>query len=189
MAITLSAQPACAAYQNGLELRFMPNASAAGAVTINVDGLGAKRLYRTDGMFPAFGELAPGRISTIVYQDSAFFLMDRPRENCPSGFYDVNGQYCIQRNDTLSLSVFNATKWCGDRGARLCTWGEYIHACTVHQSAMEGMFDEWEWIDDSSDHTHTGVQAGRWQCRSERSFVAAENPNNYAQVRCCYSIR
>lgn len=188
-AIILQTQPACGAYTNGLELRFMPAASGAGRVSVDVDGLGVRYLYRTDGLNPGLGELVPGRIATMIYADTAFFLQDRPRAGCPPDFYDVNGQYCIQRNDTLYMSIFNANKWCSDRGARLCSWGEYIHACSVHQTAMEGMFNEWEWVDDTSDHTHTAVQVGRWSCYTQRAWTAVENPNNYANVRCCYTIR
>src|SRR5262245_11957494 len=44
MAIQLSMDPPCAAYTNGLNVRFLPNAPGYGAVTLNVDGLGAWRI-------------------------------------------------------------------------------------------------------------------------------------------------
>lgn len=189
MAITLSLDPPWAAYLDGSELRFMPVANSFGPVTVNVDGLGARHVYRGDGLPISAGQMGPGTIVSLIYADTAFFLTDRSRAGCPDGFLPVNGQYCIQRNDTVNLSVFNATKWCNDRGARLCSWGEYLHACTVQQSQMEGMFNDWEWIDDSADHTHTGVQAGRYTCLSERSYGAIENPNNYARTRCCFTLK
>ncbi len=189
MSINLTLDPPMTAYTTGAELRFMPVAQGYGPVQVNVDGLGVRGIYRSDGLPVSMGQLAPGAITSITYADTAFFISDRDRQGCPSGFLPVNGQYCIQRNDTLNLSIFNATKWCNDRGARLCSWGEYIHACLENQSQMEGMFNDWEWVDDTADHSHTGVQAGRYQCRSERSWGALEDSNNYAPVRCCFTLR
>ena len=189
MAIALALDPPCTAYASGLSVRFMPVHPGYGAVTLNVNGLGAKRIYRSDGLLVSMGQLDPGTITEMVYADTAFFLQVRAESGCPSGFLPVNGHYCIQANDTLHISIYNATRWCMERGARLCTWDEYIHACTVQQVNMQGLFDDWEWIDDTSDHTHTAVQAGRTQCRSQRAWGALEDPNNYAQVRCCYRLK
>ena len=189
MAIQLSLDPPCAAYTNGLNVRFMPTASGYGAVTLNVDGLGAKRIYRSDALPVSVGQLQPGTIAEAVYADTAFFLMGREQAGCPAGYLPGGGDLCIMQDDTMYISIFNATRWCYDRGARLCSWDEYIQACTANQPAMTGLFDEWEWIDDTSDHTHTGNQAGRWQCRTQRQWGALETNNNYAQVRCCLRIR
>jgi hypothetical protein len=133
--------------------------------------------------------LSTGSLATLVYADTAFFISGRAPQSCPDGFLAVNGQYCIQRNDTLNVSIFTATRWCNDRGARLCSWGEYMHGCSVNQAVMEGMFDDWEWIDDTNDHTHTADQSGRYQCRSMRNTSAIEDNNNYGRVRCCLTLK
>lgn len=189
MAIELTLDPPCAAYTNGLTLRFMPSSAGSGAVTLNVDGLGAKRIYRSDAKPVGLGQLQPGGIAEVVYADTAFFLMGRAQAGCPAGYLAGGGDLCIMQDDTLYMSIFNATRWCYERGARLCSWDEYIQACTLNQPELNGLFDEWEWIDDTSDHTHTGNQAGRWQCRTQRQWGALESDNNYAQVRCCQRIR
>lgn len=189
MALTLSLDPPCEAYVSGLGVRFLPNAPGSGPVTFNVNGLGAKRVYRGDGTLVTAGELEPGVITQAIYADTAFFLTARAAEGCPTGFLSARPSLCFMQHDTLNLSVYNATKWCMDRGARLCTWDEYIQACTALQAQLSGLFDDWEWIDDTSDHTHTGNQAGRYGCRSQRSWGAVEDPNNYARVRCCLTVR
>lgn len=189
MAIQLSLDPPCAAYTDGLNVRFMPTAAGYGAVTLNVDGLGAKPLYRSDARPVSVGQLQPGTIAEAVYADSAFFLVGREQAGCPAGYLPGGGDLCIMRDDTMYISIFNATRWCYDRGARLCTWDEYIQACTANLPDLSGLFDEWEWIDDTSDHTHTANQAGRWQCRTQRQWGAVESNNNYAQVRCCLRTR
>lgn len=189
MAIALTLDPPSTAYTNGLTVRFLPTSSSYGAVTLNVDDLGAKRVYRSDARPVSVGQLQPGTIAEAVYADTAFFLMGREQTGCPAGYLSGGGDLCIMRDDTLNMSIYNATKWCFDRGARLCSWDEYIAGCTANQANMIGLFNEWEWIDGTSDHTHTANQAGRWQCRTQRQWGAVESNNNYAQVRCCLRIR
>lgn len=188
-AIALGMQPACTAYRPGLSVRFVPNAVAAGAVTLNVDGLGPKRLLRADRGPIDFGQVVPGRAVEAVYADTCFVLHERSLSGCPTGFLPVNQRLCIQRNDTLSMSIYNASRWCQERGAQLCSWDEYIQGCTATQGQLEGLFNDWEWMDDSSDHTHTADQIGRWSCRGMRNIGAIENANNYGSVRCCYRPR
>jgi hypothetical protein len=188
-AIALVMDPPCTAYTNGLMVRFVPAASAAGTLTFNVDGLGARPVYRSDGLRPILGQVQLGRMVEAIYADSAFFLQGRAAAACPEGYLQANASVCLMRNDSLNMSVYNANNWCMSRGARLCNWDEYISACTTLQGQLEGMFDDWEWVDGTADHTHTAVQAGRYSCRTERSWGALENNNNYARVRCCYSLR
>ena len=189
MAIALTLDPPCAAYTSGLTVRFLPTASSYGAVTLNVDGLGAKRVYRSDARAVSFGQLQPGTIAEAVYADTAFYLMGREPAGCPAGYLSGGGDLCIMRDDTLNVSIYTATKWCFDRGARLCSWDEYIAGCTANQPELIGLFGQWEWIDGTSDHTHTANQAGLWNCRMQRQQGAVESDNNYAQVRCCLRIR
>ncbi|HEY0976825.1 MAG TPA: hypothetical protein VGE21_05100 [Flavobacteriales bacterium] len=190
-AITLAMDPPCTGYATGLAVRFRAQAPAVGAVTVNVDGLGPKRLLRNDGLGIPFGQVRAGSVVEALYTDTAFILMDRAVEGCPAGFLRANDRLCVMRNDTLNMSIFNASSWCMDRGARLCTWDEYIHLCTV--LVPGGQFldhaDNWEWIDDTHDHTHSAAQAGRWNCNSIRNLGALENANNHGSVRCCYHPR
>lgn len=189
MAIQLTLDPPCAAYTNGLNIRFMPTAPAYGAVTLNVDGLGTERVYRSDGRPVSVGQIQPGTIVEAVFMDTAFFLMGRERSGCPAGYLPAGGDLCVMREDTGFMSIYSATRWCYERGARLCSWDEFIAACTLNQSEMGGLFNEWEWIDGTSDHTHTANQGARWQCRSQRQIGAVETDNNYGEVRCCMRVR
>ncbi len=187
--LALTSTPPCTAYANGLELRFLAPTQVAGVVQVNVDGLGNRPLRRSDGGLVSFGDVEPGRMVEIIYRDTAFLLVGRASDHCPAGFIQLNERLCIQRNDTLNMSVFNASKWCMERGARLCTWDEYLYACTKESAQFQGFADDWEWVDDTSDHTHTAFQVGRWTCRSARNFSAYETPASYAGVRCCYHVK
>jgi hypothetical protein len=189
MAIQLALNPPCTGYTSGLTVRFLPAASSYGAVTLNVDGLGAKRVYRSDARPVSVGQHQPGTIAEAVYADTAFYLMGREQAGCPAGYLSGGGDLCMMRDDTLNVSIYSATKWCFDRGARLCSWDEYIAACTANQSELIGLYGQWERIDGTSDHTHTANQAGLWNCRMQRQVGAVESDNNYGQVRCCLRIR
>ncbi|MBV6403725.1 MAG: hypothetical protein IT228_03785 [Flavobacteriales bacterium] len=188
-AITLNARPPVAAYREGLRLRFLPTLAAGAAPTLNVDGLGPVPVLGPELTPPPAGSLVPGRLAEVVWADSVFRLVPRPVDGCPTGFLQVHDGLCIQQDDGANVSVFTALRQCADRGARLCTWDEYLYACTVLNGQLTDLFNDWEWIDDTSDHTHTGNQAGRYYCAQQRSWPAAEHPNAYGRVRCCHRIR
>lgn len=189
-AITLTLSPPAGAYSNGMLVRFLPTLRSAGQVTLNVDGLGAVPLRAHEGARVPWGLLEPGRIAEAIFVDSVFVLRARALQGCPPGYVQANERLCIQAGDGgTNMSFYDASLYCMDRGARLCSWDEYIHACNAVQGQLTGLFDDWEWLDDTSDHTHTADQVGRWNCHSQRSMGATDHPLNHAKPRCCYRIR
>jgi hypothetical protein len=186
-AVALTMRPPAQAYVTGLIVRWSPHVvSAGGLLKVNVDGLGDRNVYRNDGLPVAFGQMEPGTMAEMIYADTAFFLTSRTRSDCPSGFLEVSTELCIQQVDSSLTDVFTAAVYCRQRGARLCTWDEHVLACNTLGQQLSGQFDDWEWIDDTSDHTHTGNQAGRFTCRSHRSMSADLNSNSVGTIRCCY---
>lgn len=75
-AITLTHSPAFTAYATGMEIRFKAGASNTGAVTVNVDGIGAKSLKTMAGAALASGDLVLGRIYTAAYDGTDFLLRE-----------------------------------------------------------------------------------------------------------------
>lgn len=187
-AITLSMTPATTAYRDGLRLRFIPAIAVAATATLNVDGLGPVPLVGPEGSAPAVGLLAPGRVAEVIFSDSVFTISARPTPGCPVGFLQANDRLCIQVSEGANVSIFTAVQQCTAKGAAICSWDEYIHACTLLSGQLTNMFNDWEWIDGTSDHTHTANQAGRYYCGQQRSVSAAEHPNAYARARCCYHL-
>ena len=185
-AITLALDPPATAYDNGMLLRFLPTVNATGPVTLNVNGLGARKLLRPDLLSVSAGQVRSGSPVEVQYADSVFILLSRAEGGCPPGYLLVTSQYCIQQGENNNQTWLAAVSYCADRGARLCTWDEYFHACTLHSATMTGMFDDWEWYDDTADHTHTAVQGGRWTCQSERSVGIV---GEIHASRCCYRLR
>jgi hypothetical protein len=168
-------------------IRFTPTAANTAGVTLNVNGLGLRKLLRPDLLTVSLGELLPGAAVEAQYADSVFILLHRAESGCPPGYLPVNGNFCIQQTDVDGHSWFEAVRYCTDVGARLCTWDEYYNACMAWTGTLVETFDDWEWADGTSDHTHTAVQCGRWQCYSERSVGATDG--DVHSTRCCYRLR
>lgn len=66
--------PPYTSYVAGMTLSFIPVATNTGAVTIDVDGLGAKNLYVGSSTAMVGGELVTGRIAQIEYDGVRFQL-------------------------------------------------------------------------------------------------------------------
>ncbi|MBL7965285.1 MAG: hypothetical protein JNM31_15725 [Flavobacteriales bacterium] len=186
-ALTLTLSPAPAAYGGHLRVRFLPLLANTGPVTLNVNGLGARPLRRMDLLPVGAGELAPGVAVEATYADSVFILRARQERACPPGYLPGNGSFCVMATEVNNQSWFQAAQYCADRGARLCTWDEYYYGCLQQQANLTGLFNNWEWLDDTADHTHTATQGGRWQCRSQRSIGATDAV--LGTTRCCLRPR
>lgn len=76
-AITLSLSVAVSAYAAGMRFSFKAGADNTGAVTVNVNSLGAKSILRPSGQALVAGDIVSGQIIDIQY-DGTNFLMMRP---------------------------------------------------------------------------------------------------------------
>lgn len=71
---TITLNPAPAAYVDGMALAFKNMTQNTGAVTINVNGLGAKSILKSNGSALASGNLKAGSIYTVRYNGTNFIL-------------------------------------------------------------------------------------------------------------------
>lgn len=183
--LVLSIEPAVTSLQDGLLLRFQNPSARFGPTWIKVVGHSAKRLLRRDGLDPVRAELESGAVCEVVFQGDRFILTSPPVTGCPSNAVPVNANYCIQTGRRTTVTHPEATQFCAQLGGRLCTWDEYYVACTLVGNQLTGRFVDWEWINDTSDHTHTGNQMGRTNCNSLRTMI----PSTVNSVRCCFNRR
>jgi hypothetical protein len=183
--LQLTPTPAIEAMGNGLLLRFLVPAPLAGALFIEVEGFDPLPLRRPDGLAPLPGQLQDGVVAEIILHDGDFILTAPASRGCPSGWLAVHEGLCIEEEDSPGLNFHEAALHCAERGGRLCSWDEYHVACTLLQGQLLGLFDGWEWIDDTSNHTQTGDQVGNVDCFTQRSA----GPLTPFQARCCMKPR
>lgn len=69
-AYTLTTGESLSAYPSNFRVLWQPNADSTGAVTLNVDGLGAKKVYMPDGTQAGSGDLDADSMYDVAY-DSA----------------------------------------------------------------------------------------------------------------------
>lgn len=72
--ITASGSPTVAAYSTGASYYFSPANTNTGAVTINIDSLGAKSITKEGSTALAAGDLTSGKIAFVVYDGTRFQL-------------------------------------------------------------------------------------------------------------------
>jgi hypothetical protein len=183
--LLLSPTPPIEAMGNGLLLRFLAPAPLSGALFIQVEGFVPLPLHRPDGLHPLPGQLQDGAVAEIILVDGQFVLTAPASRGCPPGWLAVHEGLCIEEQDSQGLNFHEAATHCADRGGRLCSWDEYHVACTLLQGQLLGLFDGWEWIDDTSNHTQTGDQVGDVDCFNQRSA----GPLSPFQARCCMKPR
>lgn len=172
---------------NGALFRFIVDQINPEGLWLSLPGTNRHELVNQDGHSLNSNSLRAGEVVQVQWKDSLFYLQVAPPRTCPSGFLKASETMCIQAHHNSNVDWFQANEICDELGGRLCTWGEYIHACRTLQNDMTGLFDNWEWIDDTSDHTHTADQVGRWTCSSNRSRGATDQ--DIANFRCCYLLR
>lgn len=74
--LTASLNPALNAYGAGNAFYFVVGSTNTGAMTINIDSLGAKAITRTGSTALVAGDLVAGQIAYIVYDGTRFQLLD-----------------------------------------------------------------------------------------------------------------
>jgi hypothetical protein len=184
--INLSTAPAVLQYADGLIVRFLVVSGLSGALGISIDGLPALPLRRPDGLRLAKGQLEAGTVAEVLLANGQFILMSGNERQCPAGYTAVNGEYCIETNPPSTTGPWQwAVTKCASIGGNLCTWGEYSAACAMVGSQLGGMHVNWEWIDDTSNHTHGADSAGRSTCMSQRTTLISIA----AKARCCFHLR
>ncbi|TNE58607.1 MAG: hypothetical protein EP341_03050 [Sphingomonadales bacterium] len=66
-AYTITSGESLSAYANGMRFLWQPNADSTGAVTLNVDAIGAKKVYLPDGTQAGSGDLDADSMYDVVY--------------------------------------------------------------------------------------------------------------------------
>lgn len=185
--IRLMTTPAVSAYRDGLLLRFSAVGDDQIAPWLQVSDLPACPMVRADRLPVQPGELGASGVAEVLWVDGSWILLNTSRSTCPPGSLAVNDRLCIDQESHPGLLFHEAIDHCGTRGGRLCNWDEYVAGCTLAGGQLTGLFNEWEWLNDTSNHTQTADQAGRFTCQSQRS--ASVITVQTGDTRCCFHPR
>jgi len=184
--LILSTQPSITLPSEGLMLRFIANVDHPGKRWISVNGSLPKPLVRSDGVPTTRGQIVQGSVCEVVATNDTFILLSPSVRGCPAGTVAITERSCIAVNRVLGLNFYGAVDHCAMQGGTLCTWGEYVAACYLVGNQLSGMFTNWEWMDDTSNHTQTADQVARTSCMSQRSAAPLDAGGS---TRCCYRPR
>lgn len=171
--------------RDGLLLRFLSPGELQGALWLQLPDQAPLELVRTDGVPISDGQIVAGQVCEVLHANGRFYLLNASESGCPSGYLQVNDNYCIESTSSAGVPFYVAVDQCASKGGKLCTWDEYQAACYLMDGQFSNMSADWEWIDDMSNHLHTANQAGRTSCESIRSRIVTYT----SRVRCCHHLR
>ena len=175
----------CDTLSNGALFRVFLADSLTGD-SIYFNNTGPFLLLRGDGKKIRQEDFPAGRITWLLFADSAFFIQSGiGRNGCPPGFIAPTDEYCIQKNENPLNTYWAGQQYCESLGARMCTWGEWYYACQNPALGMLGTINNWEWIDGAQNHTNAGTQLGNAACTSNQSVNVFGGTT--AAIRCCYT--
>ena len=175
------------AHRDGQLLRFVAPSPIFGQSSLACTGLPPAPLVRPDGLEPVRGQIRTGMIIEVVRSGERWILMNAPERDCPPGTVAINDRICIEQAIGPETYFYDAVERCDNRGGRLCDWNEFYLACMEQGSQLTGLLTAWEWVDDSSNHSHSAVQVGSGACTAQRS--AHPQVLNLGRSRCCYQTR
>lgn len=185
--LTLEIAPAMSTLTDGLLLRCLVPTENQGPMSIAVPGHATRPLLRTDGEDLPPAALRAGAVAELMFTNGTWLLLNPSTSTCPPGTLRIAGPVCMEVNTVPGLKFYQAVDHCAARGGKLCSWDEYATGCALLQAQLNSLFDEWEWIDDASNHTHSANQAGRYTCQSQRSANALSLITG--DTRCCFKTR
>lgn len=172
----------------GMELIVRVTSVNTGAVTIDLGAGGIHALVKDASSPLEGGELTPGMMARLLYDGDSFHLTNgRPltKRPCPTGFVQVNEQFCIEPDQRDTLMFPAAAIACGSIGARLCTWSEFLTACNqATDLGLVNMVGDYEWSNNTANGDMLVRVVGQFSCNSG---ATAEAVGLQARpFRCCY---
>jgi hypothetical protein len=187
--LSVHLKPVLTSYTEGMVVNIKITETNTGPVTIRLNDLPFIPLKKDGEKVIDSADLYKGQIITVIFDGVNFQLLSKIHKTCPSGFIEINKDFCMEVTDRDTVDWFQAVKTCGDLNARLCTQGEWAYAC-LHASQFNliKMTDNLEWIDSAGNSPDQckamGIDAfGYIGCNAGASALWNAKEN----FRCCYS--
>lgn len=184
--LSLAMTPPLVELTDGLIVRFVSPTTLQEGATVTAGGQ-TRPLRMPDGTTLPLGSILAGGVYGSIFIQDTWYLIAPSTNVCPPGSIRTVFPVCMDIESVPGKRFYEAVDHCAAKGGKLCSWDEYAVGCSLQQPALSGLFNEWEWIDDCSNHTHSANQAGRSTCQSQRSANVITTMTG--DTRCCYHTR
>lgn len=173
-------------YQTGMSIAFISNFSCDDSVQITIDGGDTAFITKSITELLDTNNIAVNQYVELIYDGTNFQLLNNTQA-CPSGFVQVNNNYCIQMNEYGPMTIYDAMAFCDTLGGQLCSLSDWYYACQKTDLNLQDMTNNWEWINHGMDHTSDAATVGNGVCESILTRQSELwQGGNTAIFRCCY---
>lgn len=184
--ISVNLNPPVNSYTTGMLFSFKATNNNTGPVMLKINNLNEVPVQTpdTENLFANY--IRAGQMVTLIYRNNSFQVAGRTDPGCPAGFVEANDKYCIETKERTGTTYANAVSICDNLNARLCNWSEWYYACQKTSLGLVNKINNWEYIDDTSDHAHTVTVVGYQGCNQSMGLgtIGLATPYSY---RCCFS--
>lgn len=183
--------PTPGGYTIGMIVTVVPQTANSAAATLELNGLGERPIWKGDGIPLEAGDLPIGAPARLLFDGTAFRVLSSVPLPCESGYHVGGREFCVQDSARTYASFYEANVVCRNEGARLCSFGEWVHACRK-TPAFIGTVTDYEWVDSAANHANTAKMVGNGSNGDGGPIFigclqgALTDPSsNIARFRCC----
>jgi hypothetical protein len=181
--------PPATAYEAGMSVFLTLSDPNSAACVIRLNDLEERPVVKWGGLPLDSADLIPNVPNRFVYDGERFQYMGNVLIPCPSGYSIGNNNYCIADSAMTLQTFYQAGTICRQQGARLCTFGEWLHACPRFFS--DQLTTQGEWVDSAANSQNTAktVGYGSSGVTTDIDLGCARGsnklPTDTARARCC----
>jgi hypothetical protein len=154
----------------GTAITVLSPAPLTGPVLLRFNGLGPYALTMGPSSPLDGAATTEGAPLLIVFDGTGFQVMAPSHKGlrpCPPEMATVNDQYCMDLlPNTELMDFFQASAACGARGARLCSWSEFIAGCDQRIPLGITIVGQYEWVGSTCNEDGQARVSGLSSCFS-----------------------
>lgn len=141
-------------------ITLVPDTTNRGPVTLSLPGTGPVPVvkYAVEPLDSA--DLQAGIPLDLAYDGAAWQVISPLPRPCPPGMFPASRDVCIERQPTDSANFYAAANGCANRQRRMCTFGEWIAACTMPNGILLNSIVDYEWVDHAANSGNDAKSIG-----------------------------
>lgn len=177
------------AYSAGMSVVLTLNETNYAGCYIRLNDLEERPVVKWGGLPLDSADLIPNVPNRFVYDGERFQYMGNVLIPCSSGYSIGSSAYCIADTAQDVRTFYQASSACRQQGARLCTFGEWVHACPKFFSTQ--LTSEGEWVDSAANDALTAKIVGYGSTGQSVDIDTGcqrgthKTPFQTARFRCC----